>query len=60
MSARLPKRFGHLPEKVTEAIFWDKVCIDLIVSYTICRKGQANLICRCVSMIDPAMSWFEI
>ena len=36
------------------------MCIDLIGPYTICRKGQANLICKCVTMMDPAASWFEI
>jgi hypothetical protein len=54
------KKFGHLPEKEAEVIPWVKMCIDLIGPYTICRKGQKNLICKCVTMIDPATSWFEI
>ena len=37
------------------------MCIDLIVGpYKIRRKGQDDLICRCVTMIDPATGWFEI
>jgi hypothetical protein len=54
------QKIGHLPEKEVEAIPWDKMCIDLNGPYTICRNGQANLICKCVTMIDPATSWFEI
>jgi hypothetical protein len=55
------KKFGHFPEeKEAEAIPWDKMCIDLIGPYTICRKGQKNHICKCVTMIDLATSWFKI
>ena len=57
---RASENFGHLPEKEAEAIPWDKMCIDLIGPYTIRRKGQKTLICKCVTMIDPATSWFEI
>lgn len=41
---------------------WDKMCIDLIGPYTIRRKGKnaKDLVCKCVTMIDPATSWFEI
>jgi hypothetical protein len=36
------------------------MCIDLIGPYTIRRKGNNDLICNCVIMIDPATGWFEI
>ena len=36
------------------------MCIDLIGPYKIRRKGKDDLICRCVTMIDPATGWFEI
>jgi transposase InsO family protein len=40
---------------------WDKMCIDLIGPYTINRRGKLKpLICKCVTMIDPATGWFEI
>lgn len=55
------RKFGLLPEKVAEAQpSWDKMCCDLIGPYTICRKGQKDLTCKCVTMIDPATGWFEI
>jgi hypothetical protein len=47
-----------LPPKDAEAIPWDKMCIDLIGPYKIKMKGRKMLICRCVTMIDPATGWF--
>ena len=57
---RRSKKFGHLPEKEAEAIPWDKMCIDLIGPYVINRANKSRLICKCVTMIDPATGWFEI
>src|SRR5687768_4577070 len=57
---RKQKKYGHLPPKEAEALIWDKMCIDLIVPYKIRRKGKSNLVCKCVTMIDPASGWFEI
>ena len=54
------RRFGHLPPKEAEVKPWDKMCIDLIGPYTIRRKGRPNLICKAVTMIDPATGWIEI
>ena len=36
------------------------MCVDLIVIYKIRRKGEYPIICKCVTMIDPATGWFEI
>ena len=49
-----------LPPKDAEAIPWDHPCIDLIGPYAITRKGQEDLVCECVTMIDPATGWFEM
>ena len=54
------KKYGLLPPKLAEATPWDKLCVDLIGPYKIRRKGKVDLICRCVTMIDPATGWFEI
>jgi hypothetical protein len=43
-----------------EATPWDKMCIDLIGPYTIRGKGKQDLMCKYVTMIDPATGWFEI
>ena len=57
---RRQKKYGLLPPKEAESTPWDKLCVDLIGPYKIQRKGQEDLICRCVTMIDPATGWFEI
>jgi transposase InsO family protein len=57
---RKQKKYGFLPPKEAEATPWDKLCVDLIGPYKIRRKGKMDLICRCVTMIDPATGWFEI
>ena len=57
---RKVKKYGFLPPKEAEAEPWDKLCIDLIGPYKIRRKGHEDLICKCVTMIDPATGWFEI
>src|SRR5688572_5939361 len=36
------------------------MCIDLIGPYKIQSKGQPDLECKCVTMIDPASGWYEI
>ena len=54
------KKYGHLPPKQAEATPWDKLCIDLIGPYKIRRKAKNDLVCKCVTMIDPATGWFEI
>lgn len=59
-SKKRVKKYGHLPPKVAEAEPWDKMCIDLIGPYKIRRKGKPDLVCKCVTMIDPATGWFEI
>ena len=53
-SKRQAKKYGWLIPKEAEAKPWDKMCIDLIGPYKIRRKGTQDLICRCVTMIDPA------
>jgi transposase InsO family protein len=54
------KKYGHLPPKEAEALIWDKMCVDLIGPYKIRCKGKPDLVCMCVTMIDPASGWFEI
>ena len=57
---RKQKMYGHLPPKEAEAEIWDKMCVDLIGPYKIRRKGKPDLVCKCVTMIDPASGWFEL
>jgi transposase InsO family protein len=52
--------YGHVPAKEAETVPWDKLCVDLIGPYKIRRKGRKDLVCKAVTMIDPATGWFEI
>ena len=55
------KKYGHLPEKEAECHPWEKLCVDLIGPYTINNKNNGDtLTLWCVTMIDPATSWFEL
>jgi len=58
---RQQKKFGLLPEKEAEYEPWQCLCVDLIGPYRINIKGKKDpLICKAVTMIDPATGWFEI
>jgi transposase InsO family protein len=56
------KKYGHLPEKIAECVPWDVLCVDSIGPYKI-RTGPKKtdvITVQCITMIDPATSWFEI
>jgi len=52
-------KYGKLPPKIAEAEPWFEVCVDCIGPYTVKKNGKAPEL-RCLTMIDPASSWFEI
>jgi len=56
------KKYGHLPEKEAESQPWERLCVDLIGPYSFKDSKKINkpLTLWCVTMIDPATSWFEI
>ena len=54
------KKYGHLPEKAAELVPWDKLCVDLVGPYQIPQEQGSTMELWCVTMIDPATSWFEI
>ncbi len=46
--------------KLAITIPWEAVCVDLIGPYTLEGKDRTQIDFMCVTMIDPATSWFEI
>jgi hypothetical protein len=56
------KKYRLLPEKDTEAMPWDRLCIDLIGPYEIKsnEKGCKIPPLKAITMIDVATGWFEI
>jgi hypothetical protein len=54
------KKYGHLPIKEAKAEPWERLCVNLIGSYTIKRKGSEPLRLWCITMIDPATGWLDL
>ena len=42
-SKKTNQKYGKLPPKQAETNTWDTLCVDLIVPYTIPRKGKTHL-----------------
>jgi hypothetical protein len=58
-SKQMIKEYGWLTPKETESSCWDKMCIELIGPYTICRNEKGSHI-KFFTMIDYSVGWFEI
>ena len=54
------KQYGKLPTKQVITKPWQTLCVDLICPYTIKGKDKSEIDFMCLTMIDPATSWFEI
>jgi hypothetical protein len=39
---------------------WKALCVDLIGPYTLKGKDSSSIDFRCLTVMDPATSWFEI
>ena len=60
LGKRRKRKYGHLPPKIAQIIPLNEVCVDLIGPYTIKAKDKTIMDFMCLTMIDPATSWFEI
>ena len=54
------KKFGKLPTKQVIDKPWEYLCVDLIGPYTLKGKDGSIIDFMCLTMIDPASSWFEM
>ena len=54
------QKYGKLPTKIVETIPWETLCVDLIGPYTLKAKDGTEMDFMCLTMIDPATSWFEM
>ncbi len=54
------QKYGHLPPKLVITSPWKALCVDLIGPYTLKGKDGSSIDFMCLTMIDPATSWFEI
>ncbi len=57
---RHSQKYGHVPPKLVITTPWNALCIDLIGPYTLNGKDGSSIDFMCLTMIDPATSWFEI
>ena len=60
VNKRHSQKYGHVPPKLVITIPWRALCVDLIGPYTLNGKDGSSIDFMCLTMIDPATSWFEI
>jgi hypothetical protein len=53
-------KYGHVPPKLVIMTPWEALCFDLVGPYTLNGKDGSSIDFMCLTMIDPATSWFEI
>jgi hypothetical protein len=53
-------RYGHVPPKLVITAPWRELCVDLVGPYTLKGKDNSSIDFMCLTMIDPATSWFKI
>ena len=52
--------YGKLPTKTVVTNPWETLCVDLIGPYTLKGLDGKIIDFMCLTMIDPATSWFEM
>ena len=60
VNKRRSLKYGKLPTKLATITPWEAICVDLIGPYTLRGKDKTEIDFMCLTMIDPASSWFEI
>ena len=60
VNKRHKHNYGKLPTKFVITNPWEVLCVDLIGPCTIKGKDGTVIDFMCLTMIDPASSWFEI
>eukprot|EP00804_Cyclotella_cryptica_P005470 CCRYP_002993-RA/>CCRYP_002993-RA protein AED:0.21 eAED:0.21 QI:0/0/0/1/0/0/2/0/293 len=60
VNKRRQLKCGKLPTKLAITNPWEALCVDLIGPYTLKGKDKTQIDFMCVTMIDPATSWFKI
>jgi hypothetical protein len=57
---RHSQKYGHLLPALAITTPWKVLCVDLIGPYTLKGKDGSSIDFMCLTMIDPATSWFKI
>ncbi len=53
-------KYGHVPPKLVIMAPWRALRADLVGPYTLKGKDSSSIAFMCLTMIDPATSWFKI
>jgi hypothetical protein len=53
-------RCGHVPPKLVITTPWRALCVDLVGPCTLKGKDSSSIDFICLTMINPATSWFKI
>jgi hypothetical protein len=57
---RQSQKYGHVPPKLVMMTPRRALCVDLLGPYTLKGKDSISIDFMCLTMIDPATTWFEI
>eukprot|EP00804_Cyclotella_cryptica_P021709 CCRYP_012872-RA/>CCRYP_012872-RA protein AED:0.37 eAED:0.53 QI:0/0/0/1/0/0/2/0/205 len=60
VNKRRQHKYGKLPTKLILLNPWEVLCVDIIGPYTLKGKDGTEIDFMCVTMLDPATSWYEI
>ncbi len=60
INKRHSQKYGHPPPKLVITTPWKVLCVDLIGLYTLKGKDRSSINLMCLTIINPATSWFEI
>jgi hypothetical protein len=60
VNKRHSQKYGHVPPKLVITTPWEPLCVDLIGPYTLNSKDGSSIDFMCLTMINPATSWFEM
>jgi hypothetical protein len=60
VNKRHKNKYGNLPRQLVITNPWETLGVDLIRPYTLKGKDGTEIDFMCLTMIDPASSWFEI
>jgi hypothetical protein len=60
VNKRQSLKYGYVPPKLVITTPWKALCVDLVGPYTLNGKDGSSIDFMCLTMINPATSWFKI
>ncbi len=60
MNKRHSQKYRHVLPKLVITTPWEALCVDLIGPYALNGKDGSSIDFMCLTMIDPATSWFKM